>query len=177
MWKFSFVSLLVVVHFAKSKISGSPYLRRCSLEMVQNLSGTRFSWQKKRLHVSSSSMRWMLLAPSVLTGLWHSLQILLVVNLIHHFWINESGLIDRFAELLTSLLVMLSLVYVDSEVSGDREVQRTMLELLNQLDGFSSDERIKVIAATNRADILDPALMRSGRLDRKIEFLHPTEEA
>jgi 26S proteasome regulatory subunit T5 len=64
-----------------------------------------------------------------------------------------------------------------SEVSGDREVQRTMLELLNQLDGFSSDERIKVIAATNRADILDPALMRSGRLDRKIEFPHPSEEA
>ncbi|KAJ6828147.1 26S protease regulatory subunit 6A-like protein [Iris pallida] len=65
----------------------------------------------------------------------------------------------------------------DSEVSGDREVQRTMLELLNQLDGFSSDDRIKVIAATNRADILDPALLRSGRLDRKIEFPHPTEEA
>ncbi|KAL5713061.1 TATA-binding protein [Ranunculus cassubicifolius] len=65
----------------------------------------------------------------------------------------------------------------DSEVSGDREVQRTMLELLNQLDGFSSDDRIKVIAATNRADILDPALVRSGRLDRKIEFPHPSEEA
>jgi len=65
----------------------------------------------------------------------------------------------------------------DSEVSGDREVQRTMLELLNQLDGFSSDDRIKVIAATNRADILDPALMRSGRLDRKIEFPNPTEDA
>ena len=134
----------------------------------------------------------------------------------------------------------------DSEVSGDREVQRTMLELLNQLDGFSSDANIKashrfcmqghvaetsmllktllgvfiqtphlakkresavrsfpvrtrsqrqegsmgiklakkyaddvlqVIAATNRADILDPALMRSGRLDRKIEFPHPTEDA
>ncbi|KAE8801827.1 26S protease regulatory subunit 6A [Hordeum vulgare] len=65
----------------------------------------------------------------------------------------------------------------EGEVSGDREVQRTMLELLNQLDGFSSDERIKVIAATNRADILDPALLRSGRLDRKIEFPHPTEEA
>lgn len=65
----------------------------------------------------------------------------------------------------------------DSEVSGDREVQRTMLELLNQLDGFSSDDRIKVIAATNRADILDPALMRSGRLDRKIEFPHPSEDA
>ena len=65
----------------------------------------------------------------------------------------------------------------DSEVSGDREVQRTMLELLNQLDGFSSDDRIKVVAATNRIDILDPALLRSGRLDRKIEFPHPTEEA
>jgi len=65
----------------------------------------------------------------------------------------------------------------DSELSGDREVQRTMLELLNQLDGFSSHEEIKVIAATNRADILDPALMRSGRLDRKIEFPHPKQDA
>jgi len=65
----------------------------------------------------------------------------------------------------------------DSEKSGDREVQRTMLELLNQLDGFSSDTRIKIVAATNRVDILDPALMRSGRLDRKIEFPHPTEDA
>lgn len=73
------------------------------------------------------------------------------------------------------MLIILFSCY--SEVSGDREVQRTMLELLNQLDGFSSDERIKVIAATNRADILDPALMRSGRLDRKIEFPHPSEEA
>jgi len=65
----------------------------------------------------------------------------------------------------------------DSDVSGDREVQRTMLELLNQLDGFSTQDEIKIIAATNRADILDPALMRSGRLDRKIEFPHPSEEA
>ena len=65
----------------------------------------------------------------------------------------------------------------DSDISGDREVQRTMLELLNQLDGFSSDDRVKVIAATNRVDILDPALMRSGRLDRKIEFPLPNEEA
>jgi 26S proteasome regulatory subunit T5 len=52
-----------------------------------------------------------------------------------------------------------------------------MLELLNQLDGFSSDDTIKIIAATNRPDILDPALLRSGRLDRKIEFPHPNEEA
>jgi 26S proteasome regulatory subunit T5 len=65
----------------------------------------------------------------------------------------------------------------DSDKSGDREVQRTMLELLNQLDGFASDSRIKVIAATNRIDILDPALLRSGRIDRKIEFPHPTEDA
>jgi 26S proteasome regulatory subunit T5 len=64
----------------------------------------------------------------------------------------------------------------DSEVSGGREVQRTMLELLNQLDGFSSSEKVKVIAATNRQDVLDPALMRSGRLDRKIEFPLPNEE-
>ena len=48
----------------------------------------------------------------------------------------------------------------DDEGSGDREVQRTMLELLNQLDGFSSDNKIKVIAATNRPDTLDPALLR-----------------
>mmetsp|Transcript_132 Transcript_132/g.159 ORF Transcript_132/g.159 Transcript_132/m.159 type:complete len:433 (-) Transcript_132:167-1465(-) len=63
------------------------------------------------------------------------------------------------------------------EQSGDREVQRTMLELLNQMDGFSSNEKIKVIAATNRPDSLDPALLRSGRLDRKVELPHPGEAA
>merc|ERR1719326_1375565 len=61
--------------------------------------------------------------------------------------------------------------------SGDREVQRTMLELLSQLDGFGSNEMIKVIAATNRPDVLDPALLRSGRLDRKIELPNPSEGA
>jgi 26S proteasome regulatory subunit T5 len=65
----------------------------------------------------------------------------------------------------------------DSEAGGGREVQRTMLELLNQLDGFSSSDKVKVIAATNRPDVLDPALMRSGRLDRKIEFPMPNEDA
>ena len=65
----------------------------------------------------------------------------------------------------------------DSEKAGDREVQRTMLELLNQLDGFQPNDDIKVIAATNRVDVLDPALLRSGRLDRKIELPHPDEEA
>lgn len=54
--------------------------------------------------------------------------------------------------------------------SDDNEVQRTMLELINQLDGFESRGNIKVIMATNRPDTLDPALLRPGRLDRKVEF-------
>ena len=60
---------------------------------------------------------------------------------------------------------------------GDSEVQRTMLELLNQLDGFEPKQNIKVIMATNRIDILDSALLRPGRIDRKIEFPHPGEKA
>ena len=64
-----------------------------------------------------------------------------------------------------------------SESNGDREVQRTMLELLNQLDGFSRIRNIKIICATNRIDILDPALLRSGRIDRKIEFTLPDKKS
>ena len=60
--------------------------------------------------------------------------------------------------------------------NGEREVQRSMLELLSYLDWLSSNEMIKIIAATIRPDVLDPALLSSGRLDRKIELPHPSED-
>jgi len=61
----------------------------------------------------------------------------------------------------------------DSTSGGEREIQRTMLELLNQLDGFDERGEVKVIMATNKIETLDPALLRPGRLDRKIEFPLP----
>jgi 26S proteasome regulatory subunit T1 len=62
------------------------------------------------------------------------------------------------------------------ESGNDNEVQRTMLELINQLDGFDNRGNVKVIMATNRPDTLDPALLRPGRLDRKVEFGLPDLE-
>ena len=59
--------------------------------------------------------------------------------------------------------------------SADREIQRTLMELLNQLDGFEALGKVKMVMATNRPDILDPALLRPGRLDRKIEIPIPNE--
>ena len=64
----------------------------------------------------------------------------------------------------------------DDGAGGDNEVQRTMLEIVNQLDGFESRGNVKVLMATNRPDTLDPALMRPGRLDRKVEFSLPDLE-
>lgn len=61
----------------------------------------------------------------------------------------------------------------DSTSGGEREIQRTMLELLNQLDGFDTRGDVKVILATNKIETLDPALIRPGRIDRKIEFPLP----
>ena len=63
----------------------------------------------------------------------------------------------------------------DDSSSSDREVHRTLMELLNQIDGFDELGRVKVIMATNRPDVLDPALLRPGRLDRKIEIPLPNE--
>ncbi|KAF8964082.1 P-loop containing nucleoside triphosphate hydrolase protein [Flammula alnicola] len=64
----------------------------------------------------------------------------------------------------------------DDGAGGDNEVQRTMLELINQLDGFDPRGNIKVLMATNRPDTLDPALLRPGRLDRRVEFSLPDNE-
>jgi len=61
--------------------------------------------------------------------------------------------------------------------SADREIQRTLMELLNQMDGFDTLGKVKIIMATNRPDVLDPALLRPGRLDRKIEIPLPNEAA
>ncbi|CAB1343090.1 unnamed protein product [Coregonus sp. 'balchen'] len=61
--------------------------------------------------------------------------------------------------------------------SADREIQRTLMELLNQMDGFDTLHRVKMIMATNRPDTLDPALLRPGRLDRKIHIELPNEQA
>ena len=61
----------------------------------------------------------------------------------------------------------------DTQTGADREVQRVLLELLNQMDGFDRNVNVSVIMATNRADTLDPALLRPGRLDRKVEFPYP----
>ena len=60
--------------------------------------------------------------------------------------------------------------------SADREIQRTLMELLNQLDGFEALGSVKIVMATNRPDILDPALLRPGRLDRKIEIPLPNDQ-
>merc|ERR1719324_1440191 len=64
----------------------------------------------------------------------------------------------------------------DSTSGGEREIQRTMLELLNQMDGFDALSEVKVILATNKIESLDPALIRPGRIDRKIEFPAPDQK-
>ena len=59
---------------------------------------------------------------------------------------------------------------LDSSTSGDREVQRTLMQLLSEMDGFESNQNVKIIAATNRPELLDKALLRPGRFDRIIEI-------
>ena len=65
---------------------------------------------------------------------------------------------------------------LDSTTSGDREVHRTLMQLLSEMDGFSSSEGISVIAATNRMELLDKALLRPGRFDRIISISSPDKE-
>ena len=65
---------------------------------------------------------------------------------------------------------------MDGATSGDREVQRTMMQLLAEMDGFDPRGDVRIIAATNRPDILDPAMLRPGRFDRLIEIVIPDEE-
>lgn len=65
---------------------------------------------------------------------------------------------------------------IDLGTSGEREVQRTFMQLLAELDGFKNLDNVKIIAATNRKDILDPAMIRPGRLDRQIEIPVPMEK-
>ena len=65
----------------------------------------------------------------------------------------------------------------DANTGADREIQRVLMELLNQMDGFDQTTNVKVVMATNRPDTLDPALLRPGRLDRKIEFPLPDRRA
>lgn len=66
---------------------------------------------------------------------------------------------------------------MDTSTSGDREVHRTMMQLLAEIDGFDPRGDVKILAATNRPDILDPALLRPGRFDRLIQFPMPNEAA
>ena len=66
---------------------------------------------------------------------------------------------------------------LDIATSGDREVQRTLMQLLSELDGFENRGQVAVLGATNRPDILDPALLRPGRFDRIIEFPFPDDDS
>jgi proteasome regulatory subunit len=65
---------------------------------------------------------------------------------------------------------------IEIGTSGEREVQRTLMQLLAEIDGFKPLDRVKVIAATNRIDILDPAILRPGRFDRIIEVPPPSKK-
>ncbi len=65
---------------------------------------------------------------------------------------------------------------IELGTSGEREIQRTLMQLLSEIDGFKALDNVKIIAATNRIDILDPALLRPGRFDRLVEVPLPNKE-
>jgi SpoVK/Ycf46/Vps4 family AAA+-type ATPase len=106
---------------------------------------------------------------------WHMKMLLPLFSLTKSTLSEQKGLIRLFEvslvlEFLSMSCVILIFFRNDNAKEGELEVQRTLLELLNQLDGFDKQEDVKIIMATNRISALDPALIRPGRIDRKIEF-------
>ncbi|KAJ8769863.1 hypothetical protein K2173_008945 [Erythroxylum novogranatense] len=86
-----------------------------------------------------------------------------------HKYLGENAPVIIFIDEVDAITV----TRFDAQTGADREVQRILMELLNQMDGFDQTVNVKVIMATNKADTLDPTLLRPGRLDRKIEFPLP----
>ncbi|KAL5107372.1 26S proteasome regulatory subunit 10B [Taenia crassiceps] len=95
----------------------------------------------------------------------------------------SSGIVDNYARDHQPCIIFMDEIDAiggrrfTEGTSADREIQRTLMELLNQMDGFDALGQVKMIMATNRPDTLDPALLRPGRLDRKIEIPLPNEQA
>ena len=105
---------------------------------------------------------------------WVHILLLKLSILTHRFHCSGKGSSHYYVD-IESCWLLVGTRFSEGDGSSN-EVQRTMLELINQLDGFDPRGNIKVLMATNRPDTLDPALMRPGRMDRKVEFGLPDLE-